>query len=320
MLSIGIIFWEGDYKNYDFLLKRIKECVHVPYELIIIDNTEGSKLKDKADYSFGYNAYQFSARYKIVELAKGDYIWFIDGDDDIFEVADFPYTEDVVVFGADTVGVPIEYETKNITKNIFTFDVVRKLQPVLWNKFIKKSMFDLKVLEPYKDMSIIPNEDTVWFYSAVKNAKTVKTINKTLYSHKEGFSNKVDNVLLSDIEHVTFGYKESSVILRKLIDDDTFYHNVIMATNIWLLSMAFRSEDILKALDILSEYITVEQVKECFNDMIIAIPQNEEKDKRRIKEIIKRKYGANFFIHKVTSHNWFDDGHEEDVTIVEEWW
>ena len=190
----------------------------------------------------------------------------------------------------------------------------------MWNKFIKRSLFDLEVLEQYKDTKIVPNEDTIWCYSAIKKAKSIKTVNKMLYNHKEGFSNKMTNVLISDIEHITYGYKESSLILHNLIDEDTFYHNVIMATNIWLLAMAFRSEDILKALDILDKYITVEQVKECFSDMIIAIPQRDEEDKARIKEVIKQKYGEDFFIHRITSHNWFDDGHEEDVTIEEEWW
>ena len=320
MLSIGVIFWDGDYENYDFVIKRIKECVHIPYELIVIDNTENGKLKDKATFSFGYNPYQFAARYRIIEMAKGDYIWFIDGDDDIFEIDDFSYKEDVIVFGAETVNLPIEYDNNTKSKNIFKFDVVKDLQPVLWNKFIKRSLFDLKVLEPYKDMKIVPNEDTIWCYSAIKNAKSVRTVNKTLYNHKEGYSNKMKNVLISDIEHIVYGYKESKTILKEIIKDDAFYKNAIQATNIWLLAMAFRSEDIIKSLDILDNYITKDEVKECFNDMIIAIPMKTEDDKVKIKETIKKKYGDDFFTRTVTSHNWFDDGHEEDVTITEEWW
>lgn len=320
MLTIGIVFWDGDYKNYDTLIERLKERVHIPYEVIIIDNTEGNKLGNKADFSFGYNAYQFAARYHIIEKAKGEYIWFIDGDDDIKEIDDFPYTEDVIVFGAETIGVPIKYKDNVIKKNIFTYKTVETLQPVLWNKFIKRSLYDLEVLKPYKDLQIVPNEDTIWGYVAIKNAKSIKTVDKTIYIHKEGFSNKVNNVLLSDIKHVTCGYKESMKILEETIGDADFYNNVRLSTNIWLLAMAFRSEDIIKALEILSDYITIEQIKECFSYMYIAIPEIIEKDKQKIKETIKKTYGEDFFIRRVTSHNWFDDGHEEDVTIEEEWW
>ena len=97
MITIGIIFWDGDYRNCDKILKQIDERVKVDHETIIIDNTEGNKLGQKATFAFGHNAYQFAARYKIIKMAKGDYLWFIDGDDEVLGLSTVP-TEDIVAY------------------------------------------------------------------------------------------------------------------------------------------------------------------------------------------------------------------------------
>ena len=77
MITIGLTVCDNDYENCQKVLDQIKHKVKVKHEVVIIDNREkfkDVKTKWKPTYSFGYNAYQFAARTKIIEYAKGDYL------------------------------------------------------------------------------------------------------------------------------------------------------------------------------------------------------------------------------------------------------
>ena len=145
MLSIIITVCDKDYENCENLTKQIAEKVLIPHEVIIIDNREkflSVETSWKADYTFGYNAFQFASRAKGIELAKGDYIWFIDGDDSIYEVNDIEVNADILVFSYNNYPEgDVHLEEELFTENLYTWEMSEKLKPVLWNKFIKKSLF-----------------------------------------------------------------------------------------------------------------------------------------------------------------------------------
>ena len=108
MLSIGVTVCDKDFHLLSFLLEQIEERVKVEHEVIIIDNREqmlNVETTWQPTFKFGYNAFQFNARAKIIELAKGDYIWFIDGDDEVDYVDSFDYKEDIIVFSYESYPV-----------------------------------------------------------------------------------------------------------------------------------------------------------------------------------------------------------------------
>lgn len=93
LLTIGLLVCDNDVHLLQSTLEKIKNKVHIPYEVLLYDNTETCTLppldKDIKVFSKGTwkeNVRQFSARKTLTQKAKGEYIWFIDPDDDFVEI------------------------------------------------------------------------------------------------------------------------------------------------------------------------------------------------------------------------------------------
>ena len=158
MLSIVITVCDKDYKNCENLTKQISERVHIPHEVIIIDNREkclGEKTSWEADYAFGYNAFQFASRAKGIELAKGDYLWFIDGDDTIRDIDKIDFDADIITFSYNNYPEgDVHLREAFYIENLYTWEMTEEIKPVLWNKFIKKSLFTSEFIEKYSTLKI----------------------------------------------------------------------------------------------------------------------------------------------------------------------
>ena len=68
--------------------KAIENNIKVSYEVLLYDNRE----KDNSDLNIhnyeilgqnGKNEFQLKAKSELIKNAKGEYIWFVDADDDI---------------------------------------------------------------------------------------------------------------------------------------------------------------------------------------------------------------------------------------------
>ena len=189
-LSIGITFCDKDYQFYDRVLQQIKERVKIEHEIIVIDNTEGNKLGDKATFAFGYNAYQFAARYKIIKLAKGEYLWFIDGDDTIYDVEEVLYDDDIISFALNYE----ERKDKVYYSDFFSWDFIQEVvKQALWNKFIRRSLYDeIDKYIPDPLVKIVTLEDTFYVALALKHAKTVRLCEQVIYCHWRGISDALE--------------------------------------------------------------------------------------------------------------------------------
>lgn len=221
MITIGITVCDSDYKNLDNLLKQIEERVEPEHEIIIVDNRE--KFKDdpvfwKADWTPGYNVYQFEARRRIVDMAQGEYIWFVDGDDEILELLDEGYTEDIIAYSF--YAYPdryYKYCDEVITQNILSIETTNKIGCTLWNKLIKKSL-----LENYegiipKNHAAVTWEDVTWLTFALSNAKNVRLSPQIIYSHTLGTSN-LSYIKSPDVAKIMFtGYQKTQKIMRKIL-------------------------------------------------------------------------------------------------------
>lgn len=222
MITIGITFCDKDYQYYDRLVEQIKERVKLPYEIIVIDNTEGNKLEDKADFAFGYNAFQFAARYKIIKLAKGDYIWFIDGDDEILGL-DYISDSDVIIFDYNEEDKEDPVEDKVYDCDFMSVEFLySESKGALWNKLIKKSCFDN--MDDYIDnplLKVVSMEDTFYCCLAFKSAKTVESNHRVIYKHNPGLSgtrhitNDQMDTLLTGIEDVLKLFDKLGMDMRK---------------------------------------------------------------------------------------------------------
>jgi len=315
MLSIGVTVCDTDYHLLDSLLEQIEERILIPHEVIIIDNREeflNVATNWKADFAYGYNATQFSARSKIIELSKGNYIWFIDGDDEVHTVDCFNYTEDIIVFSYSSYPVgDVHIEEQIVTEDIFSFQTGCLIKPVLWNKFIKKSLFK----EKFPETKIITNEDTLWLYNALKNARSIRCVDKIIYQHNLGLSNKQEGVTLENIKTLVTGYNEMRAILKGLVDDD-FYRLSNEATNAHVMSFIPRCDDVQGATRFFLDLIPKDEFKTALSKSVYPWCKNKDVYKTIIKTVANR-YGELFPYPTSTCKVTYADGRVEDYTFIQ---
>ncbi len=318
MISIGITICDKDFHNLDFLLQQIKEKIKCSYEIIIIDNREQLKEEKTAwqpTFQFGYNAYQFTARAKIIELAKGDYIWFIDGDDEIADVTNFNYKEDIIVFSYNDYPNGDHYYNEQVLKeNFINYDIFREIGPTLWNKFIKKSLFSKSFIEKYKSKTIVHNEDSIWLYEALIHAKTIRESNNLVYYHKEGYSNKIGKISYEDLVHLTTGLKESIEILSEIPNKD-ISENIIKNTYAYLGTFISNNTDLEKSLKLLMDLIPKDDFKEVLQTNIYSECQSY-RQMQKVIDIVKERYGEEFPFKKSVCKVTYEDGHIEDYEFT----
>lgn len=287
-LTIGITFCDKDCARMPHLLRQIEQRVKISHEVITIDNTEKGRMKQYVTYSFGYNAYQYEARAKIIELAQGEYIWFIDGDDDIVgTIKEFPYTEDIIVFSFITDAIGIAPVTPQVIKgNIFTFSTCCPFYAALWNKFIKRSLY----CEQYeRGLKIVMGEDSLWLYRALKHARSVRVVKDIWYRQYIGVSNKLENITLADFDHLLTGHDDLERLMKKELGDE-FSKEAIRDSREYMKAYAARVDDAEEVLKRLMEILPQEN--------IVSMYQNgdwdrDEEKSYRVRALIAQAYGLN---------------------------
>ena len=245
MITIGLTVCDNDYENCQKVLDQIKHKVKVKHEVVIIDNREkfkDVKTKWKPTYSFGYDAYQFAARTKIIEYAKGDYLWFVDGDDEILELNEFNYTEDIIAYSFYSCSQLNDLGDSIIDQNIFTNETLIKVFSPLWNKIIKKSLFDNLDLEDFRKNKVVTLEDTTFTILALRNAKTLRTTKQILYNHFIGMSG-IDVVTdINVLKTLSTGFEYISRRLKKeMASSMPFYNNLIQSQCRYMTSFIRKS-------------------------------------------------------------------------------
>lgn len=320
MLSIGITICDKDYQKLDSLLAQIEERIKIEHEVIIIDNREQFKDEKTSwtpSYSFGYNAYQFSARAKIIELAKGDYIWFVDGDDNVEEVDEFDYTEDIIVFSYHSYPSGDIHIDENVyTENLFSYDISTLIRPVLWNKFVKRSLFTKEFIKRNFGKKIVTNEDTLWGYEALRNASSLRIVDKIIYHHNEGLSNRVDNVSLAEFESLVTGFEEMKEETRRIIKDDTFFNKSMYDTACHLMRYATKTKEPYGVLDIMLKLIPWELFKEALFDSVYPFCKSQENLNNIIKHLSKN-FGGEPPFKQVREMVTFEDGSVREVFFTQ---
>ena len=318
MLTIGITICDHDFKNCSNILEEIKERVTVPHEVIIIDNREeyiNEPTEWKPTFSFGYNAYQFSARAKIIELAKGDYIWFIDGDDGIGYVNNLNYEEDIIAFSFVVYPITnVHLEPKVYTENLFTYEMANEIRHVLWNKFYKKSLFPKDFINKYVGVKMVTSEDTIWNYVALKNAKSLRVVDELIYYHKEGLTNRVGAVTLEEIESLLTGFDDMQKITKEVLGDNDFYKDSMRNTYNHLMTFVPRCHEMEKALKLMMNILPKEGFREALHESVIPRLFSNEQLKWVI-DLVDEKYGKGFSYLQKKCMVTYEDGHTEEYTF-----
>lgn len=201
MLSIIITFCDKDFKYLNDLIESIKQKVKIPYEIILVDNRKENKeiIQNKESYKILVfeNKTNFS-RYKAVFSASGKKIWFIDVDDEIFEID-------------ETFSKYLNYEEKII--NFSVYDYINKFYYLsdvgMWNKWLDTKTCQ-EEFKKFKDYEIRNNDDSLML-SALKKYENIIIIPKKIYIYRRDRGNfsykRKENVdffkhLLLGLEHL----------------------------------------------------------------------------------------------------------------------
>lgn len=319
MITIGITVCDSDYTNVENLFAQIRERVEPEHEIIIVDNRE--KFKDepvpwKADWAPGYNAYQFEARRRIVDMAHGEYIWFVDGDDEILGLHNNNYTEDIIAYSfyayPDDLYIVAD---EVITEDLMNLTVFDKIVCSLWNKLIKKS-----VLEQYK--GIMPEnhksvslEDVAWSLLALSKSKSVRLSSEVIYHHVHGASNSQYITSPSVIKMMTTGYRGTQDCMKRILADypemyekmrkrqSDYFCGYIPKMAMWPTEKT--EENVIEVARTVMEAVDKDILAECFSTRVFPYMPSIELIEVATKELV----------------NFLDESEAWPTTeIIEEYW
>ena len=286
-LSIVAVFCDKDVQYVPNLLNIIEEKVKVSHEVILIDNRENNKdtidFKGAEVHTKGYNAYQFEARRFAVQFCKGEYIWFIDSDDNILTVKkDLENTlkEDLIIFNymveRNVLLLPFSWRfTKEAFKrkrftsikrpNLMEWCPTNDLWDIccctMWNKWVKRNLMEEIVSLVPSDEIIVASEDVLYASLILDRCDTINFCDDTIYIYKEGLAcgNELE-MTVDKFFHIIKGYDKARALFEKLIKDHQIYNNV--ETNVaYFYSKLIFSEDPDICFLHMKKYFTDEELK-----------------------------------------------------------
>jgi hypothetical protein len=241
-LAIVSLFCDKDYQYIPSLLESIHKKVFCSYEVVLVDNREKNKdipIPEIEEFfkvhkgrciSKGENLCQLAAKKWALEYISSEYVWFIDGDDDICgaisdallascrsDIIAFNY-----VFNNESEKRIIYQESfyKNKTiRNKFKFRTDLYLEHscvTCWNKWFKRSLL-LKIFKNIPDhLKVSCNEDVYICCAALNNATSIDERRDFIYVNNphRGISNNntIDNI--DRFKMIIQGWKDSMKLFK----------------------------------------------------------------------------------------------------------
>lgn len=174
-LSVVIIFCDKDFKYLNNMVSMVEKFVTVEHEIILVDNRDNQEpFETKYKYvSKGSNCYIFEGRRMGLDVASGEYIWFVDVDDEIIG----EISEDDLKGRTEKI-LQLNYKISNsgciklgqIKNNIFCFG------PSVWSRIYKTSELR-EALKPLKrNLKLVNGEDRVILDFMINRCESGKDI------------------------------------------------------------------------------------------------------------------------------------------------
>lgn len=214
LLSICILTCDKDVDLLPDFIRRIEERVKNEHEVLVWDNTEKKTIPPlPANIVIGTtgekrNWFQFVGRRELVRMARGEYIWFVDPDDDIGEIP-----ADAETMGADLVVFCIMQDGEMVHYNDEAFDTWQIQAPVqfidwhnmfsigdaLWSHWYSTTA----LLETYTQLGdtspcISIHEDTLLNAAFLRNTRTCYCSNIKAYNYCTRYSLAANSVVIKN--------------------------------------------------------------------------------------------------------------------------
>ena len=216
--KLSVIVIIRDNNNLEQLLNKFNR-IQTNKELVVIDlrsNTDfiphGDDIKIVTDLN---NSTDY--RLKGIENSSGDYIWFINPEDDIAEILDINYgDDDIISFPyVNSMNLNVRQTAGEMDRNDAEWSngCIKQFDKPLWNKWFKKEVLE----QAYKDLkntNHTSTERSLIFYNALKYANKICVFDSvsSIYWHKkEDYLTVSDSLKTKTDVNVFFEYVNSDV-------------------------------------------------------------------------------------------------------------
>ena len=333
MLTLGILFCDRDITYLQDLLESIAQQVHVPYEIILLDN----RTDTTSDISFldSYtvlnkeqgNIYQLAGRKKIIENATGDFIWFIDCDDSLFEI-DESFNEILNShFDFVSFSFRIKYSDSELNNEVqdkiiegsLLLPEANNSPCCLWNKWIRTSVLR-RVIPFIPDTArVSASEDLIYVLGALKYSNSQLQCSKYIYTFNSDFSCSGLNDYSGQIEkfrRCIFGLTEANTIIKNLMSESDLLSlevDIEKSDCIFFLRKVFKTInkiDQQQMLDIIKNHFSKEIINETWITLLFTETMTV-KEFEQMDELLRSEFGDKIGTSETTTVFIWDDGTEE---------
>ena len=248
MISIIVIISDKDYHLFGNILRTINETAGIPYELLVADNREEYKNVSLPEGNYtlidmGGNKFQFLAKKRCIPLCKYDWIWVIDGDD---EIINFPPVDDLSTdadmicynFERDDGLKPVRWISENYSienkPNCFTYDIHQKTSTLMWCTLLRKSML-MKFVDKLPEKKIHSLEDFLWIIFSLYHSTKIdfRTTEIYLYNSANQDSDRTYYDSIIPLQRWITGIKDAIECMDNMIPAEEQNEAHIRSVDVW---------------------------------------------------------------------------------------
>ena len=191
-LTVAIVYCDKDKQYVPGLIRNIEDCVKFPHEIVLVDNTtEGDRVGEGRYFWMGGNRSAAQGRKKASELAEGDYIWFVDADDEVFPLEEPDGNFDMYVYGYEIFSgkddlFRAEPEGDYVIEGEWLFNrtTYDYLGQTLWNKIIRLSVVrEVESMIP-PTWTSRPGEDILLYAACYVRSRSVVFRKPVIYRYR----------------------------------------------------------------------------------------------------------------------------------------
>ena len=236
-LSVIVLVCDKDFKNAQKLVDNINSRVKVDHEVIIVDNRENREdkleLSDCEIFTKKENLCCFEGRRQaVLSCAKGDYVWFVDADDDVEEIAHFDFTEDLICFNywcrtendekKVSCSNPYQCAYTASEAQFFSASWRNVLKNMVWNKFYKTSVLKDIYKHLPDGLKINFSEDTLLNILVLSQIKTIRFLRDYFYVYYfcSGDTNKEEYDSIEPLKRTMQGFDISLGLLSTWLTEE----------------------------------------------------------------------------------------------------
>jgi len=317
-ISIVVCLGDRNGNNFQRLYDNIVAVMKDNFELVVVDNRNSKPVDLDFTQPFityvnpGVNTRQLHGRMLGFEASYGDYIWFIDDDDEIVARPPVIKDMDITVLQAHCKDFKdlgnkegfnwytIDTQAPLVYHKYLTFDLKdldsKMIGVLLWRKLIKRSVLDdaYNVLCSAGDITgISHNEDVIITRMLTYNNRylSVYFYNAVYYNYDIGsstcsFDTKVDSS--NKIEPTLIGYDKGWHLLDSLLPYDEVHYR--RQADLWFrlcMLISWRTTDAVRldCFNLLKKYTH----KSSLDEMLAVYKYNFITDMfgRRVGEVVK---------------------------------